>query len=148
MFEQWPEEPCNKLDLIPLGGVDFKTLATDHQKEVLHTVIQRLKDRVSQRRILVKPCFQDFDKLVVIWLSKALLHGSYVHVDTLIPIAYYSNLHMYIPPEATHFSFLDFFICLRCLPFFLSFFLFIMYDCMYNIIGPHILIIIDITWGM
>ena len=66
MFEQWPEEPCNKLDLIPLGGVDFKTLATDHQKEVLHTVIQRLKDRVSQRRILVKPCFQDFDKLVVI----------------------------------------------------------------------------------
>jgi len=44
-----------------LGAVDFST-ASAGEKEILETVMSRVRERVNQRRVLAKPCFQDFDK--------------------------------------------------------------------------------------
>ena len=45
-----------------LGAVDFSSTASTGEKEVLEAVMFRLRERVNQRRVLAKPCFQDFDK--------------------------------------------------------------------------------------
>ena len=45
-----------------LGAVDFSSTASPGEKEMLEAVMFRLRERVNQRRVLAKPCFQDFDK--------------------------------------------------------------------------------------
>jgi len=45
-----------------LGAVDFSSTASPGEKEMLEVVMFRLRERVNQRRVLAKPCFQDFDK--------------------------------------------------------------------------------------
>ena len=37
-------------------------LVGESESEVLEKALHRLRDRVQQRRVLTKPCFQDFDK--------------------------------------------------------------------------------------
>ena len=45
-----------------LGAVDFSSTASPAEKETLEAVMFRLRERANQRRVLAKPCFQDFDK--------------------------------------------------------------------------------------
>jgi len=45
-----------------LGAADFSSTASPGEKEMLEAVMFRLRERVNQRRVLAKPCFQDFDK--------------------------------------------------------------------------------------
>ena len=45
-----------------MGALDFQSCATEHQKQVLVNALERMRDVVSQRRTLVKPFFQDFDR--------------------------------------------------------------------------------------
>lgn len=45
-----------------LGAVDFPSAAGEEQQRVLEGVMFRLRERVGHRRVLAKPCFQDFDK--------------------------------------------------------------------------------------
>jgi len=48
--------------LLRLGEVDISSTASAGEKEILETVMFRVRERVNQRRVLAKPCFQDFDK--------------------------------------------------------------------------------------
>jgi Ca2+-binding EF-hand superfamily protein len=43
------------------GARDWKVMS-DRDKEVLEDALMRIRERMSQRRELAKPCFQDFDK--------------------------------------------------------------------------------------
>lgn len=57
--------PQQKIYTLPAtGSVDFISEATDEQKALLHSALDRLRDQINQKRILVKPCFQDFDRSV------------------------------------------------------------------------------------
>ena len=53
------------LPLLREGAVDFNTTSSD-QKVMFEEVMHRLRERASQRRVLAKPCFQDFDRYVCI----------------------------------------------------------------------------------
>ncbi len=48
--------------LLPVGAVDFPSEASEGERETLEGAVFRLRERISQRRVLVKPCFQDFDR--------------------------------------------------------------------------------------
>ena len=43
------------------GARDWTTVP-DRDREILEGALMRLRERMSQRRELAKPCFQDFDK--------------------------------------------------------------------------------------
>ena len=45
-----------------LGAMDFSSTSSPAEKETLKAVMFRLRERANQRRVLAKPCFQDFDK--------------------------------------------------------------------------------------
>lgn len=65
MFDKLPtsEPDCIKPNILPVGAIDFAACANEHQKQLLKTVLNRMKDVVHQRRVHMKPCFQDFDRL-------------------------------------------------------------------------------------
>ena len=54
--------PSESTPLPRPGAVDFSATAGEDDSEVLEEALQRLSDRVEQRRVLTKPCFQDFDR--------------------------------------------------------------------------------------
>ncbi len=54
-FEQTPLALCR-------AGATVVSSTPD--KELLDNVMGRLRERASQRRVLAKPCFQDFDRSV------------------------------------------------------------------------------------
>ena len=67
VFEASPDQPsAPKPCLLPVGAVDFSATASSEQQSMLSAVMTRLSQRVSQRRILVKPCFQDFDRFTIL----------------------------------------------------------------------------------
>ena len=53
---------CGPPSLPRLGAVDFPSAAGEEEQRVLEGVMFRLRERVGHRRVLAKPCFQDFDK--------------------------------------------------------------------------------------
>ena len=54
-----------------MGAVDCSGgEVTEEEQKTLEAAMYRLREQVAQRRVLTKPCFQDFDKCV----------GMYVHV--------------------------------------------------------------------
>ena len=58
-----PMSQKKKIYTLPAtGSVDFMSEATDEQKALLQSALDRLRDQINQKRILVKPCFQDFDR--------------------------------------------------------------------------------------
>eukprot|EP00731_Ephydatia_muelleri_P005665 Em0002g1841a len=59
------------LQLPPLGATDFAAMATNPEKSLLDGVLFRLSERVCQKRILVKPCFQDFDRHHIGYVSSS-----------------------------------------------------------------------------
>ena len=61
--------PQKVYTLPPTGSVDFITEATDEQKTLLQSTLDRLREQINQKRLLVKPCFKDFDRLVNVYVS-------------------------------------------------------------------------------
>ena len=61
--------PQKVYTLPPTGSVDFITEATDEQKTLLQSTLDRLREKINQKRLLVKPCFKDFDRLVNVHVS-------------------------------------------------------------------------------
>ena len=47
---------------LPEGAVDFAGEASDDDLMCLQDVLYRLAEKVRQRRILIEPVFQDFDR--------------------------------------------------------------------------------------
>lgn len=43
------------------GTVDWENASSDHQN-LFEQTMERLRQRLNQRRVLAKPVFQDFDK--------------------------------------------------------------------------------------
>jgi Ca2+-binding EF-hand superfamily protein len=54
--------PSDEVPLPRPGAVDFATTIGEGEGEVLEKALHRMSERVQQRRVLTKPCFQDFDK--------------------------------------------------------------------------------------
>ena len=54
--------PPQEMFLVPKPGTLDWSFATDDQKQMVDNVMERLRQRASQRRILAKPVFQDFDR--------------------------------------------------------------------------------------
>ena len=65
------------------GAVDSQSVSAS-QQETLSGVMARLSERVGQRRVLVKPCFQDFDRSAThpppIHVIIHLQTGAHIHV--------------------------------------------------------------------
>ena len=48
-----------------VGALDWEKDIQEKEKDLFEAVMYRLREQVTQRRILAKPCFQDFDKSVL-----------------------------------------------------------------------------------
>jgi Ca2+-binding EF-hand superfamily protein len=63
VFSATPTQASAKPELPILGSVDFTSRdVEEHQREILQATMSRLKDIINQKRLLIKPYFQDFDK--------------------------------------------------------------------------------------
>eukprot|EP00111_Clytia_hemisphaerica_P009000 TCONS_00026380-protein len=55
------------------GATDWTTVNKDKQME-LDDVMQKMRWKTNQRRILAKPCFQDFDRHNIGYVTRSQLH--------------------------------------------------------------------------
>lgn len=60
-YTRYTAVPSDAAPLPQPGAVDFSATVGD-DCELLEKALHRLSDRVEQRRVLTKPCFQDFDR--------------------------------------------------------------------------------------
>ena len=57
--------PRSEMFCVPKPGtVDWTNASEDH-KSIVDSTLERLRQRMNQRRVLAKPVFQDFDKYVI-----------------------------------------------------------------------------------
>ena len=69
--------PSQGVPLPRVGAVDWSSgEVTEEQKRTLEAAMYRLREQVAQRRVLAKPCFQDFDRFVCVCV--------YVHKCALV----------------------------------------------------------------
>jgi len=63
-LEKVPEHkvPPSEIFRIPKPGTMDWTYASDEHKQLVDETLQRLRERADQRRVLLKPVFQDFDR--------------------------------------------------------------------------------------
>ena len=59
--------PSRGAPLPRVGAVDWSSgEVTEEQQKTLEAAMYRLREQVAQRRVLAKPCFQDFDRCVCV----------------------------------------------------------------------------------
>ena len=58
--------PPSEMYLVPKPGTMQNEFATDEHHKLYNDTMTKWSDRVKQRRVLVKPVFQDFDKYVTV----------------------------------------------------------------------------------
>ena len=63
-LEKKPTQRVPPLEIfrVPKPGTVDWTFASEEHREFYNQIMDRLRARVNQRRVLVKPVFQDFDK--------------------------------------------------------------------------------------
>ena len=63
-LEKNPSHVVHKQEqfLVPKPGTMDFNFASDDHKDFLNQIMERLRARANQRRVLPKPVFQDFDK--------------------------------------------------------------------------------------
>ena len=56
-----------------VGAVDWSGgEVTEEEQKTLEAAMYRLREQVAQRRVLAKPCFQDFDMCVCVYVHVCL----------------------------------------------------------------------------
>ena len=54
--------PPSKMFVVPKPGTVRVELASEEHSDLFNKTMDRLRQRVEQRRVLVEPVFQDFDR--------------------------------------------------------------------------------------
>ena len=83
--------PSQGVPLPRVGAVDWSSgEVTEEQKRTLEAAMYRLREQVAQRRVLAKPCFQDFDRFewVGVYIS--------VHLCIHVYVCYCAYMHTYV----------------------------------------------------
>ena len=63
------------------------TQVSDDDKQSLEEVMFTLSEKVKQRRVLVKPCFEDFDRYKCTCMYMYIIHLDVLEILSKLPIS-------------------------------------------------------------
>ena len=85
--------PSQGVPLPRVGAMDWSSgEVTEEQKRTLEAAMYRLREQVAQRRVLAKPCFQDFDRFVWVCVYISVHLCIHVYVRMLLCIHAYIRI--------------------------------------------------------
>ena len=59
------------------GKINWETV-NESRRDILDSVMARMRETAKQRRVLAKPCFQDFDRLVALGSARIMIVISFL----------------------------------------------------------------------